>query len=68
MTLYSTTTKFGSAASDAFATVGRDARVSVDQASLIVVMLFAAIGLLLTATFFTTGSLAEFGQILAAAS
>jgi hypothetical protein len=62
MTLYSTTT-----ASDSLATPGRDARVSIDQASLMVVMLFAAIGLLLTAAFFTTGSLADFGQILAAA-
>jgi hypothetical protein len=64
MTLYSTTTDVGRAFSDAFA---NDARDSVDQANLIVVMLFAAIGLLLTAILFTAGSLEELGQILAAA-
>jgi hypothetical protein len=53
--------------SDAFAEVGRDTdtRVSVDETDLIAVMLFTAIGLLLTAAFFTGGFGAEIGQILA---
>jgi hypothetical protein len=53
MTLYSTTTEFGNAVSGAFAKVGRETRVSVDQADLIVMLQFVAIGLLATATFFT---------------
>jgi hypothetical protein len=42
-----------------------DARVPADQTDLIVVLLFVAIGLLLTSTFFVAGSLADLGQILA---
>jgi hypothetical protein len=54
--------------SDAFAKVERDdTRIFADQSDLIVVLLFVAIGALLTATFFAAGSLADFGQILAAA-
>ena len=65
---YSTTLELGRATSDAFAKVGHDdARVSADQADLIVVLLFVAIGVLLTATFFMASPLAELGQILAGA-
>jgi hypothetical protein len=42
-----------------------DARVPADQADLIVVLLFVAIGLLLTATFVALGFGTEIGQILA---
>jgi hypothetical protein len=75
MNFYSTTIEGGRAVSDTFAKVGGDdarvsgsddARTSANQADLIVVLQFVAIGLLLTATFFIASSLAEFGQILAA--
>jgi hypothetical protein len=64
--IFSTTTDFERTAFGAFATVRRDERASVDEGDLLIVMLFVAIGLLLTAIFFT-GSFAEFGQILSAA-
>jgi hypothetical protein len=60
MTLYSTTTEVGRV-SDA----ANDARVSVGDGDLIVVMLFAAIGLLLAASCVALGFGAEVGQILA---
>jgi len=66
MMFHSTTMEVGRAVSDAFTKVGRDdTRVSADQVDLIVVLQFVAIGLLLTAIFFTVGSLSELGQILA---
>jgi hypothetical protein len=65
VTFLSTTTDFQSTASAAFATIRREERASVGEGDLLIVMLFVAIGLLLTAIFFT-GSLEEFGQILAA--
>jgi hypothetical protein len=65
MTLFSTATDFGNTASDTFATLGRDTRTSVGEGDLIVVMLFAALGLLLAAACVALGSGAEVGQILA---
>jgi hypothetical protein len=43
-----------------------DARVIADQADLIVVLLFVAVGILLTTVFFVFGFWVEFGRILAA--
>lgn len=65
MTFYSTTIDIERTVSDPFAKVD-DAGVPGDQADLIVVLLFVAIGSLLTATFLTAGSLTELGQILGA--
>jgi hypothetical protein len=63
-----TTVELERTASGAFAKFGLDdPRISVNQADLTVVLLFVAIGALLTATFFAAGSLADLGQILAAA-
>jgi uncharacterized RDD family membrane protein YckC len=64
---YSLTLEIGRGIFNAFArVVDRDGgRVSADQADLIVVLLFVAIGVLLTAIFFIASSLADFGQILA---
>jgi hypothetical protein len=64
--MYSAPIKVGRAVFDEFAKVDRDdARVSADQADLIVVLLFVAIGLLLTGVFFMLGFGADIGQILA---
>jgi hypothetical protein len=64
MMFYSTITEV---VSDALAKVGRDdTQVSADQADLTAVILFVAVGLLLTAAFVTVGFGAEIGQILAA--
>jgi hypothetical protein len=43
-----------------------DALVPADQVDLMLVLLFVAIGILLTAVFFTLGFWVEFGRILAA--
>jgi heme/copper-type cytochrome/quinol oxidase subunit 2 len=43
-----------------------DALVPADQADLIVVLLFVAVGILLTVVFFMFGFWVEFGRILAA--
>jgi hypothetical protein len=64
MTFCSTTIDVGRTVSDPLAV--DDAGVPGDQADLIVVLLFVAMGLLLTATFSTAGSLTELGQILGA--
>jgi ABC-type xylose transport system permease subunit len=57
---YSLATEIGR---DAFARTNRDhARVSADQADLIAVLLFVAIGLLATAAFLMLGG--EIGQIV----
>jgi hypothetical protein len=53
---------------NAFARERDDARVSADQADLIAVFLFVAVGLLLTAAFFALGLAAEIGEILAAST
>jgi hypothetical protein len=45
-----------------------DARIIADQADLIVVLLFVAMGLLLTAVFVLLGFGVEFGQILSGSS
>jgi hypothetical protein len=67
MMFYSPITEVGRTVSDAFAKVGRDdKRISADQADLKGVLLFVAVGLLLTAAFFTLGFGAEVGPILAA--
>jgi hypothetical protein len=60
------TTEIGRGVFNAFArVVDRDVeRVAADQADLIVVLLFVAIGLLLTAAFVMIGFGAEIGQIL----
>ena len=62
-----TTTEIGRGVFNAIArVVDRDVeRVAADQADLIVVLLFVAIGLLLTAAFVTIGFGAEIGQTLA---
>jgi hypothetical protein len=62
-----TTTEIGRGVFNAIArVVDRDVeRVAADQADLIVVLLFVAIGLLLTAAFVTLGFGAEIGEILA---
>jgi hypothetical protein len=67
---YSVTAEFGRSFFNAFTKVvdRDDARVPADQADLIVVLLFVAVGILLTAVFFMFGFGVEFGQILAAAS
>jgi hypothetical protein len=60
------TTEVGRGIFKMFARADRDgARVLADQADLIVVLLFVAIGLLLTAAFVMLGFGAEIGQILA---
>lgn len=66
MMFHSTTMEVGGAVSDAFAKVGRDdAHAPPDQADLTAVILFVAIGLLLTEAF-TAGFWVEIGQMLAA--
>jgi hypothetical protein len=63
------TTEVGRAIFKMFARSDRDdALVPADQADLIVVMLFVAVGILLTSVFFMFGYWVEFGRILAAAS
>jgi hypothetical protein len=63
------TTEVGRAIFKMFARAGRDdTLVPADQADLIVVLLFVAIGILLTAVFFMFGFWIEFGQILDVAS
>jgi hypothetical protein len=66
---YSVTSEIGRSLFNAFTKVvdRDDARVPADQADLIVVLLFVAIGLLLTAVFVLLGFGVEIGQILAAA-
>lgn len=65
---YSTTMDHERTVSDAFAKLGLDdPHVSAIQAEMTVVLLFVAIGVLLTATFFTVSPLADLGQILAVA-
>jgi hypothetical protein len=64
--VYSTSTEVGRRVFSAFARDRDDARVSADQADLIALFLFVAIGLLLTAAFFALGFGAEVGEILAA--
>jgi hypothetical protein len=64
---YSLTLEIGRGVFSAFVRmVDRDdARVPADLSELIIVLLFVAIGLLLTAAFFTLGFGVEFGQTLA---
>jgi hypothetical protein len=66
---YSLTAEIGRSFFNAFTKVvdRDDARLPADQGDLIVVLLFVAIGILLTALFFLLGFWVEFGQILAAA-
>jgi hypothetical protein len=65
--IYSTTMESSCADFDAFAKGDRaDARVLADTADLTAVISFVAIGLLLTAAFFTLGFGAQILQILAA--
>jgi len=66
---YSLTAEIGRGVFNAFARVVDlvDARSPADQAHLIAVLLFVAIGLLLTTVFFILGFAVEFGTILAAA-
>jgi hypothetical protein len=68
--IYSLTSEIGRGIFNTFARVADrdDARVSADQADLIVVLLFVAIGLLLTGLFFVLGFGPEIGQILAAST
>jgi hypothetical protein len=61
---HSTTTGLGRAVLNAL-DARDDARVSADQADLIAVLLFVAVGLLLTAAFFMLGFGAMVGEILA---
>jgi hypothetical protein len=66
---YSVTAEIGRSFFNAFTKVDRDdARVIADHADLIVVLLFVAIGLLLTAVFVLLGFGVEIGEILAAAT
>jgi hypothetical protein len=63
---YSTITEVGRTVFEVFAKIGRDnTLVSAAQVDLMAVYLFVALGLLLTAAYFTAGFGAEFGQILA---
>jgi hypothetical protein len=62
---YSISTEVGRVVFNAFARDREDARISADQADLIAVLLFVAVGLLLTAAFFMLGFGPEIGQILA---
>jgi hypothetical protein len=66
---YSLTAEIGRSFSNAFTKVvdRDDARAIADQTDLIVVLLFVAMGLLLTAVFVLLGFGVEIGQILAAA-
>jgi hypothetical protein len=67
MTVYSTTMEIGRAVFRMCAEVGRaDIRVPADRSDLEAILLFAALGLLLTAVFFSLGFWSEFGRILAA--
>jgi hypothetical protein len=66
--VYSTSTEVGRRVFSKFARDRDDARVSADQADLIALFLFVAIGLLLTAAFFALGLAAEIGEILAAST
>jgi hypothetical protein len=62
------TTEVGRAIFKMFARADRDdTLIHADQADLIVVLLFVAVGILLTAVFFMFGFWVEFGRILAAA-
>jgi hypothetical protein len=66
MMFYSTITEVGRTIFVLFAKIGRDKMlVSADQVDLTAVCLFVALGLLLTAAYFTAGFGAQFGQILA---
>jgi hypothetical protein len=66
MMFYSTITEAGRTVFELFAKIRRDKRLfSADQVDLTAVYLFVALGLLLTAAYFTAGFGAEFGQILA---
>jgi hypothetical protein len=69
VSFYSLTTEIGRGVFSAFARVVDrvEARAPTDQAHLVAVLLFVAIGLLLTAAFFILGFAVEFGRILAAA-
>jgi hypothetical protein len=65
--VWTITTEVGRGIFKMFARADRDdALVPVDQVDLMLVLLFVAIGILLTAVFFTLGFWVEFGRILAA--
>jgi uncharacterized transporter YbjL len=66
---YSVTAEIGRSFFNAFTKVvdRDDARVPSDQVDLMPVLLFVALGILLTAVFFTLGFWVEFGRILAVA-
>jgi hypothetical protein len=65
---YLLTAEIGRGFFNAFARIfeGDDARAPADQRYLMAVLLFVAIGLLLTAAFFMLGFGVEFGRILSA--
>jgi hypothetical protein len=66
--MWTITTEVGRGIFKMFARCDRDeALVPADQVDLMLVLLFVAIGILLTAVFFTLGFWVEFGRILAAA-
>jgi hypothetical protein len=67
MTFYLTTTEISHAVSRVRAQVGRDdIPVPADRSDLEAILLFTALGLLLTAVFFSLGFGPMIGQILAA--
>jgi hypothetical protein len=63
----STTTEIGCAAFKVCSRVGRDdIRIPTDRSDLTAIFLFIALGLLLTAVFFSLGFGPEFNRVLAA--
>jgi hypothetical protein len=66
MTFYSTTTEFARTVFWVCANIGHDdKRDTADPTDLATIFLFVAVGLVLTAVFFSLGFGAEFGRILA---
>jgi hypothetical protein len=66
MTLHSTTTEFARTAFKVGENIGHDDKHdTADQSDLTTIFLFIAIGLLMTAIFFSLGFGPEFGGILA---
>jgi hypothetical protein len=62
----STTTEIGRAAFKVCSRVGRDDILPTDRSDLTAIFLFIALGLLLTAVFFSLGFGPEFNRVLAA--